>query len=802
MLFKTSEVSGACLSLLVATLPVLRAQAAEPARLSETATPSQGGELDEVIVTANKRSQALQDVGVTAVVLGASELAERKITSLADIAQAVPGLSYSVSESNTPVFTLRGVGFNEASLAAYPTVSVYIDEAPLAFPALASQGAFDLQRIEVLKGPQGTLFGENSTGGAINYIAAKPTDQFSQGEDVSYSSFNTKEINAFVSGPLTDTLKARVSAHIIRGDGWQQSYTRNDTLGKTEVYAGRAILDWTPLSTARFALTLTAWEDKSDPQAGQLVAIDQQIPAGGRPGITNYPYPPRNDRAADWSETGTSPSGATVPFRPKSDRKLVQAILRSDVDLSDTVMLTSLTSFVHLTQHQVEDYDGTALNDDDIPFNDGSIRSAYEELRLTNGAAGDFRWIVGSNYQQSRILESDAITYSDSSESIPALNNLYENGYESNTNRRDYAFFGNTEYDVTRQVTLVGGARYTDNRTDANICNYDLGDGKVAGLVTELGSLLTGTTLPPLKASQCVSLDYQNIPGPRYIDTLHQDNVSWRVGVNYKPVDGLLLYATGSRGYKAGSFPTVSASSFNQYNPVTQESVLAYEAGIKTTFLNRMVTVDAAAFHYEYDNKQIRGKVLDPVFGVLNALVNVPKSHIYGAEAEAGWHPLRGLDFNLAVTYVETRIDEYEGTSVLGAQENFAGNGIPFSPKWQAELDGQYRWNMGAVSPFVGGDVEIRSATSSYIDGQNITIPTTASSSSAPGVLHPFEINSYTLINLRAGLDWDEGRWSAMLWGKNVANRYYWQNVIYAYDTGFRFAGRPATYGITVSYKF
>src|SRR5450631_3981436 len=110
----------------------------------------------------------------------------------------------------------------------------------------------DMQRIEVLKGPQGTLFGENSTGGAINYIAAKPTDQFSQGEDVSYGRFNTKEINAFVSGPLTDTLKARVSAHIIRGDGWQESYTRNDTLGKTEVYAGRAILDWTPSSTARF----------------------------------------------------------------------------------------------------------------------------------------------------------------------------------------------------------------------------------------------------------------------------------------------------------------------------------------------------------------------------------------------------------------------------------------------------------------------------------------------------------------------------------------------------------------------
>ncbi|HVW70864.1 MAG TPA: TonB-dependent receptor [Steroidobacteraceae bacterium] len=758
--------------------------------------------IEEVVVTANKRSQSIQDVGVTANVLGAAELAERKISTLADIAQAVPGLSYSASENNTPVFTLRGVGFNEAALATYPTVSVYVDEAPLAFPVLSTQGAFDLQRIEVLKGPQGTLFGENSTGGAINYIAAKPTDHFSAGEDLSYGRFNTVEFNGFASGPLSDTLKGRVAVHVVHGDDWQQSYTRNDTLGKVESYASRGILSWTPRDSLRFNLTLTGWKDRSDPEAGQLVAIDQQVPPGAKPGVTNYPYPSYNDRTADWSSSGPSPDGSTVPFRPFSDRSLYQAMLRSDIDVAEHVTVTSLTSYTRFDQSQAVDYDGIALNDDDIPRNDGSIRSFYQELRVSNGNQAGFRWIGGGNYQESRINENDSITYLDGSTSYPGLNNIYENGYFSDTYRRDYAIFGNIEYDLASKLTVIGGARYTDNLTRTDICNNDLGDGRISALITGLGSLLTGQTLPPLTPNQCVSLTLDNVPGPHYYGRLDQDNVSWRFGLNYKPLDDTLLYASASRGYKAGSFPTISASSFKQYAPVTQESVTAYEGGIKTALLDRRLTLDAAIYYYDYDNKQIRGKELDPVFGVLNALVNVPKSHLYGAEAEARLRPVRGLDIGATVTYVQSRIDRYEGTSVIGQSENFAGSRIPFAPSWQTELDLQYRWNVGSVSPFVGGDVDSRSAATTYIGGESITIADTPTSSTAPGVTHPFEIAAYTLVNLRAGISWGDGKWQAMLWGKNVFNRYYWQNVIFAFDTGYRLPGRPAVYGATLSYNY
>ena len=758
--------------------------------------------LQEIVVTANKRTQNLQDVAMTATVLGGQQIAEEKISTLQDIANAVPGLTYSSTETNTPVFTLRGIGFDASSLSAYPTVSVYLDEVPLAFPVLSSQGAFDLERIEVLKGPQGTLYGENSTGGAVNYIAAKPTDYFSSSTDVSYSRFNTLEVNGFASGPVSDTLKARVAVHYIHGDDWQYSYTRDETLGKTDALAGRAILEWTPSDTLRFSLDINAWLDRSDPQAGQLDVIYPQVPAYATPALVNYPYPPQNSRAADWTPDGViNPIGQAVNFRPFSDRHADQAFLRADYDVAPAVTLTSLTSYVTFQQSQADDYDGAALDDDNLPFNSGSISSFYQELRASNGSHGPFRWIGGGNFQSSHIGENDGITYSQSTNNNPTLNNFFQNGFRSDTFRRDYAFFGNVEYDATDKLTLQGGARYTNNLTRAGICNYDLGDGRTAGLVEGLGSLLSGSPVTSLAPDNCVSLDFANVPGPAYQDTLKESNVSWRVGPQYKIDQNLMLYANASRGYKAGSFPTISASSWKQLTPVTQESVLAYEAGLKSTLLEQRLTLNSAVFYYDYDNKQIEGKVLDPVFGVLNRLVNVPKSELWGAELEATFRPFRGLDITAAVTYVGSRVTDYTGVDAIGQTVDFAGDRIPFVPEWQGRLDAEYKWQAGAVQPFIGGNVDARTSQTTYIGGENITVPASAVDSTAPGDTYPFEIKGYAVVDLRAGLAWDDGKWRAMLWGKNVFNNYYFTNSIYAFDTGYRLTGRPATYGISVFYR-
>ncbi|MBR9913127.1 MAG: TonB-dependent receptor plug domain-containing protein, partial [Gammaproteobacteria bacterium] len=219
--------------------------------------------MEEVIVTANKRSENINDVGLSISAISGNKIKENKLTSLEDIATVVPGLVFSPSTTNTPIFTLRGVGFNESSLGVYPATSLYIDEAPLPFPVMASHAAFDLERAEVLKGPQGILFGQNSTAGAINFIAAKPTDTFAAGGDISYGRFNKKEVNAYVSGPLTDTLLGRIAVTGVKADEWQKSYTRNDENGKEDYFAARLLLHYEPSDSVRVALNVNGWSDES-----------------------------------------------------------------------------------------------------------------------------------------------------------------------------------------------------------------------------------------------------------------------------------------------------------------------------------------------------------------------------------------------------------------------------------------------------------------------------------------------------------------------------------------------------------
>src|SRR5712671_4762168 len=228
--------------------------------------------LEEIIVTANKREESINKVGLTIKALSGAQLEQQHVASLEGLAGAVPGLTFTQTDSNTPVYTLRGIGFYDTTLGAYPSVSVYLDQAPLSFPVLTTQTLFDIERVEVLKGPQGTLFGNNATGGAINYIAAKPTRDFKAGVSLDYSRFNTFTTDAYISGPLTENLLGRLAVKVESGNGWQQSISRpGDTNGAPKNYAVRLLLDWHPLEALRIQTDLNAWLDRTQPPAAQFV---------------------------------------------------------------------------------------------------------------------------------------------------------------------------------------------------------------------------------------------------------------------------------------------------------------------------------------------------------------------------------------------------------------------------------------------------------------------------------------------------------------------------------------------------
>ncbi|WP_454883104.1 TonB-dependent receptor [Sphingomonas oryzagri] len=773
---------------------------AAPQTAPAAAAPSNNS-IGEIVVTANKREENLNKVGLTITAISGADLAERKISSLQDVAAAVPGLAFAHSADNTPILTLRGIGFNESSLGVYPAVSVYLDQAPLPFPVLASHSSYDLQRIEVLKGPQGTLFGQNSTGGAINYIAAKPTDKFEGGGDISYGRFNQIDGNAYLSGPITDTLKARVAVTGLNADGWQISNTRPyDRNGKQSYVAGRFLADWDASDRVHFALNLNGWQDRSQPQAAQFILLNPQTPSTVQPQELTYPLSPQNPRAADWS---------TGVITPRSDRKFYQTALRTDVDVSDDVTLTALTSYDHFTQKQTTDGDGSALVISDLQQDNGRIRSFNQEVRLANSSRSSFRWVLGGNFESSHTFEDQILAYDDDSNNSAALNFIHISDVYNKQNIRNLAGFGNVEYDVTSKLTLKAGVRYTDSRNRAEICETDVGDGHIAGLFNGLGSLLGTVPFTPVgstgpKNGRCTSLNANLVPAAvPFQSTLHQHNVSWRAGADYRLNPDTLLYVNVSRGYKAGSYPVLAAGTESQFLPVVQESVTAYEAGVKASFLDRRVHVNAAGFYYDYKNKQILGKELDPVFGILDVLVNVPKSRVYGFDGDISVVPVHGLTLSGALTYLNSKVQRYVGTNVLGDTVNFAGQRVPFTPKWNYGINVDYRHELGNGGvPFIGFSVLGRSMQDTAVGGSSIVIPASPVVRELPGLVHPFTTNAYATVDARLGYEAPNGAWKVMFWGRNIFNKYYWTNVVTASDASARYAGMPATYGVTFGVKF
>lgn len=845
--------------------------------LSVSAAYAQAGAgQDEIVVTANKRQESINKVGLTITAITGDALAERKITSIEDVAASIPGLSFAPSATATPILTLRGVGFNENSLGVYPAVTVYMDQAPLVFPALTAHSAFDLERVEVLKGPQGTLFGQNSTGGAINYIAAKPTDTFQAGGDVSYGRFNSIEGNAYISGPLTETVRGRVAVHGLNADGWQKSHTRDDTNGKQSYIAGRMLLDWDASSALRFQLSLNGWRDKSEPQAQQLIASHEGVSADGSSGAQapavndplrnayqppytpgapsanlSAPFSPFNPRAADWSTLQIDPNTATVQlpggasdpstatatnFSPYANRRLLQGALRADLDVTDDITVTSLTSYVDYKQRQRIDSDGMAIVAYDFTKSNGTVESFNQELRIGNAATNSFRWLLGANYEDSKTFEDLLIRYFGNTNYNP--NNLYINssGDRLHQKIRNYAFFGNFEFSVTPELTLKAAGRYTNSRIRAHNASYTEENGNVNKLFNILGGL-SGLPFTPIGPDQSYTLNSLQldanlpsglrfispiasgnlglgIPGIPFEAVLKEDNVSWRFGIDYQATPNTLLYANVSRGYKAGSFPTVAAASYTSMLPVTQEKVTAYEAGLKASFADRKIQFNAAGFYYDYRNKQVRGKLFDFIFGTIDLLVNVPKSRIWGAEAELTVRPIDGLTLMGAVTHLNSKVQSYNGFDIFGGADNpnyipggdntedLSGNPLPFTPKWSGIFNVDYKFSALGGTPFIGVTVTARSNQDAAIGGGETTLPTGPRYRIAPGVgPYPFTIDGYATVDARIGYEGNDGAWRVMLWGKNIFDKYYWTSVIPSSDSSGRLAGRPATYGVTFGYK-
>ena len=771
--------SGVAMSaVVIAGASASHAQAGEapPVPPADTATASTTT-LGEVIVTAQKRSQNINKVGMSIAAASGEQLLQQGITDTGQLTKIVPGFNFSQTAFATPVYTIRGVGFQESSLAASPAVSVYVDEVPLPFPIETLAAGLDLERVEVLKGPQGTLYGENSTGGAVNYIAAKPTSTPKAGFDVSYGRFNTADISAFLSGPLTDTLRARLSFRAIESGDWQKSYTSSATLGAQDKLEARLLLDWRPVERLKVSVNLNISRDDSETQAPQLIGISPSTTANPLASeIVNYPLAPANDQAAGW-HPGVNYHRNNIFY---------QATIREDYDLPKEMVLSSITSYERFTRNQPVDFDGVPY-DDLQELETGSLSTIFQELRLAGKFADKGHWIVGANYEYDTSADFNYYDYPLATTRIQV--GVYDPDAASQTKQKvnTSAGYGNVEYNITPELTFQGGLRYTVADRSFSGCSFDTGDGRLAEVFDVLQAAFKGAAnVVPVSPGGCVTL------GPTFTpelvkSSLDESNVSWRVGFNWTPTSALLLYANISNGYKAGSFPTLAGASYVQFSPVKQENLLAYEGGFKIGMFERTLQLNGAVYYYDYTNKQIRGDLPDPIYGALEALVNVPKSHVDGFELSADWHPIKGLTISPAVTLVDSRIDgKFSAYTPLDNLVSVSGEMFPDAPKWQSYINAQYKWSLNNdYDGFVGGNVTYQGPTNG-----------------AFGNLNLYEIRQYMLVDLRAGVESKSGAYRLTVWGRNITNEYYWSFAGRGFDTDIRYAGMPATYGVTLSYRF
>jgi iron complex outermembrane receptor protein len=753
------------------------------------ATAVQAAEqLEEVVVTAQKRAQGVNDVGITVNTFTAEALADHGVRTPADLEVLTPALTVTeTAPTGVPVYTIRGVGFADFSTASSSTVGLYFDEASIPYAVMSRGVLFDIERVEVLKGPQGDLYGRNTTAGQINFISRRPTPEFSAGATLGYSRFNVFDFEGYLSGPILEGVQARLAAKFVTSDaGWQQSISRpGDTLGQRDERAVRALFDIRLGDAGSLLLNLHWTRDLGENQAptaydGTLIGrAPQPLPTAFD--ATPY-FSVDNARAADWS----------ADQRPKRNDTLKGASARLDWSLAPSLNLTSVTAYDKFDRMDRFELSG-------LPFQDGVTDNGTDasvfsqELRLSSAGDPKLYWLGGVYYSHDRLSELYDMYMRDSFFGFALGIKNIDTRYQQTTD--SIAGFGHVEWKFADRLQLTGGLRYTSEERKWSGCTYDIGDGSLAfgwnNILTPFTILANGLPDPGLlQPGGCgIYDDILGTPDYGHFAVFH-DKITTRkwmgkLTLDFKPTEGVLLYGTVSSGFKSGGFNGAAAQTHSQLLPYKPETLTSFELGTKSTLLNRHLQLNVAAFYYDYRDKQEPTLAVTPV-GNIAGLTNVPKSEVWGGELEARWLVTQGLTLDLGVSYLRTKIKEYmaiDATSVWPNIVRFdaSGSNLANAPKLQANAAATYEWRLNQrLDMFVGADYSHKDAISGRTQDP---------------------VSSYDLLNARVGVKSPDDRWSATLWGRNLTDEYYWTAAFGSNGTWVRMNGMPRTYGVTFTLR-
>ena len=708
--------------------------------------------LEEVIVTAQKREQSLLDVGINVSVVNESQIRDLRINNVTDIVLFTPNAAVKEFVPGLmPIITIRGVGLNDFNAANNPATGVYIDEVALSSLALLSSDFYDLERMEVLKGPQGTLYGRNSTAGALNITTAKPDFEGTKGRLAgTVGDYDLVEIEGMLNAPLTDDLGMRLAVKgINQGEGFYDNDLVGHDIGEREVAMGRAQLLWALSESTEALLKIEGQRARSElgsPQFFGVLPTADTSDCPGRPECANF---------LGYSDTSDDPFRGSWSVNPDYDLNQAMYTLRLVSDL-DFAQLTSVTGYIDFDRSYSTDVDASPFRITDFKNSD-DVKQFSQELRLT-GDNDLLAWQLGLFYANDKI----ETTYDGDLQDL--LNTTSKSS--SDLEATSMAAFANGEWNLTDTLALVTGLRYTYEKKS--------NDGFTEDLVSEPpGSQLTGAPFGtgPITLA---AID----------ETINDDSVDWRVALNWHTSDDSLTYASISQGTKSGGFFTGVATTPVQLQPYDKEQLVAYEIGVKGKVDEAGLRYEMSVFYYDYEDVQsyIRDNSGDlPT----QRLGNIGGADIYGVDLLLTWQPrgVPGLGFTLGGGYLDTEVGSFESSDGVVP----SGNELPDAPEFSALLDVRYGFDLSGET---SAEIAVGAQYQDSVFRDVVNDPLLKS-------------DSYWLINARASIYLGQN-WEFALWGRNLDDEEYTTQGLsqLSLGNGYRVYGAPRTYGFSATRFF
>jgi iron complex outermembrane receptor protein len=657
-----------------------------------------GSTLDEIVVTAQRRTQNIQEVPISVTALSGNYLVEHDVHSLQDLAGDVPNLvvSTSVSYGNAPI-SIRGVGGPNGggSLFNEEPVAVYIDGVYVSQLGQAVSDLMDIENIQVLRGPQGTLYGRNSTAGAVLITTARPTKAFAADASFTAASYNDYRGNIALSGPLVeDKLLGRIAIGYRGGGNWATNTANGQAIGGSRDLSGRVSLEYMPTDNLTFTLIGDGEASTANPVTFGLAGL-ARVPTGSVLGnvYAGNPFARRPDYD---SVLHGNKFYLDTPQQSISNSN--DLTLLSNYKFDNGYTLDSITGYRQFHVHGAQDGDAyPSATPLDNNFANQKAEDISEEVRLSSPTTDRLKWSAGVYYAHQH--DNDNITINGYQGGPPVFNLVFPPrgapvavpafaiaGTSANfagvQSLDAYAIFADATYDITDALSLIVGARYSYETKNVTIAQ---------SVTTIVPTIIAG---PVLSQSSCTSSS---------ACSASFNNISPRAVLQYQLAKGSQVYASYSEGYNSGGFNTFGdlIAPNDPANPLKTQSekINAYEIGIKNDLFDRRLRINLDGFYYDYSNLQIR----EAVFTGGVSLVNVPKAEVKGLELETNFVPVDHLTLTGNASYLDATITKgvlaalptnigsiIYGQNLTVGTQNVAGAQLTRAPRWQVYLAADY----------------------------------------------------------------------------------------------------------------